>query len=119
MSTVPASARIVPAAAVTAALSATSTATAHARRPSARTSTATFSEFSAVRDTQTTSAPSAANFKAIARPMPRPAPVTTATCPFKEFISPDLSAGAEVKSIRESSLPGEELNPHRFRAEYR
>jgi hypothetical protein len=31
-----------------------------------------------VRETQTTSAPSAANFKAMARPIPRPAPVTTA-----------------------------------------
>ena len=42
---------------------ATSTAWAQALRPSARTSAATFSEFSTVRDTQTTSAPSAANFK--------------------------------------------------------
>jgi len=78
MSTLPQSARIFSAAALTAAASDTSTAMAQALRPSARTSPATFSEFSAVRDTQTTSAPSLANFKAIARPMPRPAPVTTA-----------------------------------------
>jgi hypothetical protein len=65
-------------ASATAAASETSNATAQAFRPAARTSLATFSEFSAVRETQTTSAPSAANFRAIARPIPRPAPVTTA-----------------------------------------
>ena len=43
-----------------------------------RISAATFSAFSAVRETQAMSAPSAANFRAMARPIPRPAPVTTA-----------------------------------------
>ena len=78
MSTRPVSPRIFSAAAATAAASATSTACAQAFLPTARTSSATFRAFSAVRETQATSAPSAANFKAMARPMPRPAPVTTA-----------------------------------------
>ena len=78
MSTLPQSARIFSAAAFTSAESDTSTASAHALRPSARISAATFSEFSTVRETTTTSAPSAANFNAMARPIPRPAPVTTA-----------------------------------------
>ena len=68
MSTLPQSARIFSPAAVTAPPSDTSTACAQALRPSARISAATFSEFSCVRDTTTTSAPSAANFKAMARP---------------------------------------------------
>ena len=79
MSTRPVSARILPPVSATALESATSSACAHALRPSARTSPATFSAFSAVRETQTMSAPAAANFSAIARPIPRPAPVTTAT----------------------------------------
>ena len=40
----------------------------------------TFSALSAVRETQTTSAPAVANLRAMARPMPRLAPVTTAIC---------------------------------------
>ena len=78
MSTRPVSAKIFSPASATALDSATSTACAQALRPKARTSLATFPEFSAVRETQTMSAPSAANFNAMARPMPRPAPVTTA-----------------------------------------
>jgi len=57
MSTRPASSRIFPAAASTAAVSDTSTATAQARRPSASTSAAALAEFSSVRETQATSAP--------------------------------------------------------------
>src|SRR4051794_26704259 len=55
--------------------------TTRARRPAASTSFATCSSWSAVREERTTSAPASARASALAAPIPRPAPVTTATFP--------------------------------------
>ena len=74
----PVSSRILATAASTAAVSPTSTATAQLCRPSAVISSATFCELASVRERHTTLAPASASFSAMARPMPRPAPVTTA-----------------------------------------
>ena len=65
-------------AALTAALSATSTAYAWARPPAATMAAATAPHDSAFFDTHRTLTPCAASFSAIALPMPRPAPVTSA-----------------------------------------
>src|SRR5215469_14338578 len=52
-----------------------------ARTPTARTWEAVWTSCDAVRATHATSAPSRASATAVARPMPRPAPVTIATLP--------------------------------------
>src|SRR5882672_545438 len=65
----------------TLAASVTSHWTAHALPPPPRISAATFSMRSAVRAAMTMAAPSAARACAIAAPIPRPPPVTTATEP--------------------------------------
>ena len=61
--------------------SVTSAATASAWPPAARIASATSASCAAERETSATLAPSAAKRSAIARPNPRPAPVTSATCP--------------------------------------
>src|SRR5712692_3352012 len=61
--------------------SATSAGTAAARPPALRISCATASISDCVRAATTTAAPSPANFRAMARPIPRPPPVMTATFP--------------------------------------
>ncbi len=79
ISSLPVAARICSAAAVTLAASETLAEKAHALRLNAWTFCAVSTQNSGFRSTQAMSAPAAASFKAIAWPMPRPAPVTTAT----------------------------------------
>ena len=61
--------------------SVTSTGTGHACTPSARNSVATPSISFSLRAATTTAAPAAPSARAIAAPMPRPPPVTTAVFP--------------------------------------
>src|SRR6266571_4399831 len=79
MSTVPHSRTTRAKSASTCALSATSVGTPMAVPPSARISAATRSALSRFRSATATCAPSAAKRRAIARPIPDPPPVTTAT----------------------------------------
>ena len=65
----------------TALLSRTSVTTPSASPPASLIASTVVSSSCSVRDAQTTAAPAAAKRTAIARPMPRPPPVTTATCP--------------------------------------
>ena len=59
-----------------------------ARRPSARIPAAVSSSSGAVRAARNTSQPSRAKASAMARPMPRPAPVMTAVLPSSSMMSP-------------------------------
>src|SRR5438552_2985865 len=63
----------------------TSASTASARRPSARTSSATLWAFSRLTSPIATSAPSCARARTIPRPIPRPPPVTIALRPSRGF----------------------------------
>src|ERR1043165_6426492 len=72
---------------------------AMASPPAARISAATASPGAASRSLTTTLAPSLASFSAMARPMPRPEPVTSATFPFSLDISFPLQ--------RDNSFTGE------------
>ncbi len=77
----PKSATVCSTSATTAASCVTSVGTASARPPAALIAAATSAICWRVRAASTTAAPSRANASAIARPMPRPAPVTIATWP--------------------------------------
>src|SRR5215813_1128645 len=79
--------------------SATLPLTATASPPAALISAATASPGAASRSLTTTRAPSLASFSAMARPMPRPDPVTSATFPFSLDISFPLQ--------RDNSFAGE------------
>src|SRR5260221_1027315 len=82
MSTVPKSARTQPIRASTALGCVISAARAKARPPVALIASAASCRSASLRPTRTTEAPSSAIWRAISRPMPVPAPVTTATRPF-------------------------------------
>ena len=91
----------------------TSTCRAKARPPAARTSSATTSADEASMSAMATMAPSAANFRAEARPMPEPAPVMTADLPFRRSMRRLLSRGSWTvgrarsrRSLRRASPPG-------------
>jgi hypothetical protein len=75
----------------TASLSFTSVGSTSASRPNPRTSAATSSSCSLVRAASTTLAPASAKVRAIAAPMPRPAPVTIATFPSSRKASTALT----------------------------
>src|SRR5262245_52737852 len=65
----------------------TSVGTAAERRPSAFTSPTVRSAPALSSSATTTSAPSFASSRAVARPMPRPPPVTIATCPLSSMVT--------------------------------
>src|SRR5207237_9369871 len=100
----------------------TSTATAAARPPAARScSTVSPAEASSM-SAATTAAPSAARRVADARPIPDPAPVTRATFPAKRSSTGTLlplDAGLALFLDRRQRFPvvladeGEQLQPHR------
>src|SRR6056297_1368391 len=91
----------------TASRSVTSHSTASALPPSSRMPSATGSTFSCSREHTTTSAPSAANRSATARPMPLDAPVTTAV-PETENLSGMgvTSAPPRIKLCQRLATPG-------------
>src|SRR5262245_37681083 len=105
MSTAPSDASSVPIAARTASRSPTSAATPAERPPAARISPATRSAVAPSRSAIPTAAPDCASRCAMARPIPRPPPVTSATAPITGgALSAGREGGAEVPAHRHLTL---------------
>src|SRR5436309_2597055 len=81
----------------------TSSRTASARLPFARSATATGSASFPLRDVTATSAPASASASAIARPMPREPPVTSARFPSKPNDA-DICACASIRAMATASV---------------
>src|SRR6266540_3470023 len=58
----------------------------------------TSSSSGALRDASTTDAPRAASVSATARPSPRPAPVTMATCPLRGAMAATIAKGPSLSA---------------------
>src|SRR5262249_5636358 len=85
----------------------TSLAPAIARRPSARASAAPSSAVSALRSESATSQPSRASRSAIARPIPRPAPVISATLPSSPYMRPSPAGSAGLQPLAQQVQRGQ------------
>ena len=95
-----------------AAISTTSSERCIARRPRARISFAVCSPFaSSSRWQNAMSAPSAANASAVARPMPRDPPVTSAICPASFIAIPPLRRSIRSSRRADRSVPSELHRP--------
>src|SRR6266480_2992384 len=103
----PSSARVRSAMAARSAREVTSVGTTLARRLSARTSAAVRSAATRSNSAMTMSAPWRASSSAVARPMPRPAPVTMATCPSSSMnglpsLAPPLASRQRGERVHET-----------------